>query len=120
MKKLMLMSFAFVLFVSLSAMAQYGGTQDPAKQDTTKADKASTKATSLSAKVSDDGKTLTGDKDGKSYTVSNPEVLKGHEGHDVIVKGHIDTAKNEIHVTSVKMGKENMKESGTKPDEMKK
>jgi len=121
MKKLMLVSFVFALFISMTAMAQYGGTQDPAaKQDAPKADKASTKAVSLSGKVGEDGKTFTSEKDGKSFTVSNPEALKGHEGHEVTVKAHVDAAKNEIHVTSVKMGKEDMKESGAKPDEMKK
>ena len=51
--------------------------------------------------------------------MSNPEVLKGHEGHEVTLKAHEDAAKNEIHVVSVKMGKGEMKESKTK-DEMKK
>ena len=37
--------------------------------------------------------------------MSNPEVLNGHEGHEVTLKAHEDAAKNEIHVVSVKMGK---------------
>jgi hypothetical protein len=55
----------------------------------------------------------------KSWTVTNPEALKGHEGHEVTLKAHEDAAKNEIHILSVKMGKGEMKESKTK-DEMKK
>jgi hypothetical protein len=71
-----------------------------------------------SGKVSDDGKSFVSDKDNKSWTVSNPEALKGHEGHEVRVKAHEDAARKEIHVVSVKMkgeGKEAMKK-----DEMQK
>ena len=71
----------------------------------TQVEKASTKAISLSGKVSADGKTFVSDKDNKTWTVSNPEALKGHEGHEVTLKAHVDEAKSEIHVTSVKMGK---------------
>ena len=120
MKKLMLISFAFALLVSTMAMAKNGAPQDAAKQDTMKAEKASTKAVNLSGKVGEDGKTFTNDKDGKSWAVSNPEVFKGHEGHEVSVKAHVDAAKSEIHVISVKMGKETMKDTAAKPDEMKK
>jgi hypothetical protein len=118
MKKLMLISFALALVMSLLALAQEATKPDEMKQDTMKAEKASAKAVSLSGKVSADGKTFV-DKDNKSWTVSNPEALKGHEGHEVTLKAHEDAAKNEIHVVSVKMAKGEMKES-TKKDEMKK
>jgi hypothetical protein len=62
-------------------------------------------AVSLSGKIGADGKTFI-DKDNKSWTVTNPEVLKGHEGHEVTLQAHVDAAKNEIHVVSVKMAKE--------------
>src|SRR5437016_2526689 len=113
MKKLMLISFALVLVMSLLALAQ-----ENMKPESMKAEKTSTKAVSLSGKVSADAKTFV-DKDNKSWTVSNPEALKGHEGHEVTLKAHEDATKNEIHVLSVKMGKGEMKES-TKKDEMKK
>lgn len=41
------------------------------------------------------------DGDQKILTVSNPDALKGHEGHHVAVTGHIDGDK--IHVENVKM-----------------
>ena len=118
MKKLMLISFALTLVMSLLALAQEATKPGEMKQETPKAEKASPKAVSLSGKVSADGTTFV-DKDNKSWTVSNPEVLKGHEGHEVTLKAHEAAAKNEIHVVSVKMGKGEMKESKTK-DEMKK
>ena len=50
--------------------------------------------------------------------MTNPEGLKGYEGHEVTLKAHLDAAKNEIHVVSVKMGKDKMKET-KKNDETK-
>ena len=110
MKRLILISFALALVTSLLALAQETAKPGEMKQDTMKAEKASTKAVSLSGTISTDGKTFV-DKENKSWTVTNPEALKGHEGHEVTLKGHVDSAKNEIHVVSVKMGKEQMKET---------
>ena len=118
MKKLMSISFVLALAVSLLALAQETTKPGAMKPETTKAEKASAKAVSLFGKVSADGTTFV-DKDNKSWTVSNPDALKGHEGHEVTLKAHTDAAKNEIHVVSVKMGKAQMKEA-TKTDEMKK
>jgi len=118
MKKLMLISFALALVMSLLALAQEATKPGEMKQETPKGEKASPKAVSLAGKVSADGKTFV-DKDNKSWTLSNPEVLKGHEGHEVTLTGHVDAAKNEVHVVSVKMGKAQMKDT-TKKDEMKK
>jgi pentapeptide MXKDX repeat protein len=92
---------------------------DQMKHDTMKADNMSKKAVSVSGKVSDDGKMFMSDKDNKNWMISNPEAVKGHEGHRVTVKAHLDAAKNEIQVTSVKMAKGEMKDS-MKNDSMKK
>ena len=45
------------------------------------------------------------DKGDKAWDVVNPEALKGHEGHHVIVKAHVYADKNQIHVMDVKMAK---------------
>ena len=117
MRKLFVIAFACALATSLAlAQGTYPSPSDQTKPDTAKAEKASTKAVSLAGKLSDDAKTFT-DKDGKSWTVSNPEALKGHEGHEVTLKAHLDADKKEAHVVSVKMGKDDMKET---KDEMKK
>jgi hypothetical protein len=55
---------------------------------------------------SDDGKSFTTDKDNKTYTIENSDAVKGHEGHDVRLSGHVDSGANSIHVTSVKMAGE--------------
>ncbi|HVO63848.1 MAG TPA: hypothetical protein VMT53_23190 [Terriglobales bacterium] len=116
MKKLLFICFALALAISLFALAQETGKAGQAKQETAKAEKTATKAMTVTGKVSADAKTFV-DKDNKSWTVTNPEALKGHEGHEVTLKAHVDAAKNEIHVVSVKMGKEQMK--GTKMEEKK-
>lgn len=117
MKKLMFISFALALAISLVALAQNANKAAQTKQETAKTEKAPVKAVAVTGKVSADAKTFV-DKDNKSWTVTNPEALKGHEGHEVTLKAHVDAAKNEIHVVSVKMGKDEMKET-TKKEEKK-
>lgn len=109
MKKVLALCFAFVLVLSMVAVAQDASSSasTSAKQDSSQ---SAAKADSISGKVSDDGKTVT-DKDGKSWTVSNPEALKGHEGHQVTLKGDVDSSKNEVKVDSVKMAGDNMSEA---------
>jgi hypothetical protein len=48
------------------------------------------------------------DKDGKSWTISNPDAVKGHEGHHVILQAQVDADKGEVHVMSLKMAKGSM------------
>lgn len=102
-KKLMNIFFALSLLMSVVLVAQ-----DTMKQDTMKND-ASTKAVSVTGKISDDGKTFVSDKGGKSWTISNPEAIKGHEGHHVTLKAHVYADKNEVHVMSLKMAADSMK-----------
>ena len=103
MKKLMAIVFALSLLTSFSLVAQ-----DTMKQDTMKSD-ASAKAASVTGKISDDGKTFVSDKDGKTYTISNPDAVKGHEGHHVTLKAKVSPDKNEVDVVSLKMAGDNMK-----------
>jgi hypothetical protein len=118
MKKLLLIAFACALATSLLALAQGTYPSDQTKRDTPKVEKAATAAVSLSGQISADGKTFV-DKDGKSWTVANPDAVKGHEGHEVTLKAHPNAEKNEVHIVSVKMGKDEMKETKEK-DDMKK
>jgi len=111
-----LMSICF-LAASLAAVAQSGDAMkqdtmqqgDQMKHDDMSAANMAKKSVSVSGKVSDDGKMFMSDKDNKNWMISNPDAVKGHEGHHVTVKGHVDAAKNEIHITSVKIGKDEMK-----------
>lgn len=49
--------------------------------------------------------TFVTDEDGKVWSVMNPEVLKGHEGHHVELSAHVYADKSAIHIMSVKMVK---------------
>ena len=102
MKKTSLVLLAFTLTMGAIALAQYGTTPsgDQKKSDTMKS-----KTVSISGKISTDGQSLVSDKDGKSWTISNPEAVKGHEGHHVIVTAQADKAKGELQVVSLKMAK---------------
>ena len=102
MKKLILVSFALALVMSLLTLAQDTTKPSQTKQEAAKAEKTAAKAVTLTGKVSPDGKTFV-DKDNKSWTVTNPETLKGHEGQEVTLTAQTDPAKKEIHVISVKM-----------------
>jgi hypothetical protein len=103
MKKLMTISFVLALLMYAVAVAQYGA-QSP---DNSKSS-MSMKAVSITGTISDDGKMFVNDKDGKSWTISNPDVVKGHEGHHVTLQAHLDADTNEIKVLSLKMAKDNM------------
>lgn len=104
MKKLMTICFALALLTCGVALAQDSMQNDSMKNDNMKAD-ASKKAVHVMGKISDDGKTFVSDKDSKSWTISNPEAIKGHEGHHVILTAHVYADKNEVHVMSLKMAK---------------
>ena len=103
MRKLMTIVFALSLLTSFSLVAQ-----DTMKQDTMKSD-TSAKAASVTGKISDDGKTFVSDKDGKTWTITNPDAVKGHEGHHVTLKAKVSSDKNEVDVVSLKMAGDNMK-----------
>ena len=98
MKKLMAICFAFVLVISVVAVAQDAAQQTAGKQDYSQ----SSKDKSVSGKVSNDGKSIVDDH-GKTWTVSNPDAVKGHEGHEVTLLGDVDKSKNQVRVDSVRM-----------------
>lgn len=95
---------------------QSGDQQGAATKSTDQSSAAGKKAGSeklskLKGKISDDGKTFTSDKDSKSWTIENPDAVKGHEGHEVSVRAHVDADKNSINVMSLKMAGERASKS---------
>jgi pentapeptide MXKDX repeat protein len=102
MKKLMTICFALCFALALLTVG-VASAQDNMKNDNMKTD--SSKPIQVTGKVSDDGKMFVNDKDSKSWTISNPEAVKGHEGHHVILTAHVYADKNEVHVMSLKMAK---------------
>ena len=103
MKKLMIILFALALLMSAVALAQYAAQQPDNSKSST-----SMKAVSVTGKISDDGKMFVSDKDSKSWTISNPDAVKGHEGHHVTLQAQVDADKSEVHVESLKMAKDSI------------
>jgi len=103
MKKLTTFCLIFGLLLCGLTVAQ-----DSMKQDNMKADSTS-KAVKVTGKISDDGKSFTGDKDSKTWTIQNPDAVKGHEGHHVTLTAHVYADKMEVHVMSLKMASDSMK-----------
>jgi pentapeptide MXKDX repeat protein len=100
MKKLVVICFVLGLLTLGLASAQ-----DTMQNDSMKAD-ASKNAIDVKGKISDDGKSFVADKDGKSWTIVNPDAIKGHEGHHVVLNAHVYPDKMEVHVMSLKMVKQ--------------
>ena len=99
MKTLVTICFALALLTFGVASAQENMHNDNMKGD------ASMKSVHVTGKVSDDGKTFVGDTDSKSWTINNPEAVKGHEGHHVTLTAHVYADKGEVHVMSLAMVK---------------
>jgi hypothetical protein len=99
MRKLMTICLALAILSFGMAVAQ-----DTMNNDTMKAD-APKKAVKVTGKISDDGKTFVTDSDSKSWTIKNPEAVKGHEGHHVTLTAHVYADKGEVHVMSLAMVK---------------
>lgn len=99
MKKLMVLVVALFLVVGASAFAQ-DTMQAPADKMAPAAPLKNLKGT---VKMDGDKITFVLDKDGKSWDVINPETLKDHVGHHVLLSAHVYADKNSIHVMSVKM-----------------
>jgi len=98
MKKLMVICFALALLTFGVASAQDNMQNDNMKSDMPK-------TTDVKGKISQDGTKFVSDQDKKSWTIVNPEAVKGHEGHHVILTAHVYPDKNEVHVMSLKMVK---------------
>ena len=107
MKRIAVTLFTLALSICLAAVAQDTSTQQPSGSTTASTTKTTSgKLEHLKGKISDDGKSFTTDQDNKTYTIENSAKVKGHEGHDVVLGGHVDASNNSIHVTSVKMASE--------------
>jgi hypothetical protein len=115
MKKWIFVLLAVALLTPVAALAQHSSKAAEAKPAILKASKFSTKAVTISGQVSLDGKALVSEEN-DIWSVSNPNVLAGHEGQQVSVKCQILPDKNEIHVFSVKAVLMEVKSASNKAD----
>ncbi len=88
-----------LLFCSVDAA------QDTMNHDDGQKTYASSKPIQLAGKISNTGQTFVSDKDSKSWTIVNPDAVKGHEGQHVVLAANVDADKNEVNIVSVKTGK---------------
>jgi hypothetical protein len=111
MKAYFVIALALCVGLSMTAVAQYDSKAAPEKGQA-----ATAPAKSIEGTVKAEGGTLTfvSDKDQKSWTVDNPEVLKGHENHHVKVKAQVDAEKGSIHITDVRMSEAAKKDDMSK------
>jgi hypothetical protein len=100
MKKAMAICFALFLLT-------YGvvAAQETMNRDDGQKTYASQKPIQLSGTISNTGQTFVSDKAGKSWTIINPDAVKGHEGQHVLLTANVDADKNEVNVVSLKMAK---------------
>jgi hypothetical protein len=115
MRKLLLAVALFALVVG-TAYGQYGS--QPAATTQHQVGKKSTANPPLKTipgTISDDGKTFTSDSDKSTWTLKNPENVKGHEGHHVNLQAHVYSDSKELHVMKVTMmgGKSGKKKGGS-------
>jgi hypothetical protein len=100
MKRLSLLCLAFS-FVGLGLPIVSLANQQPTTQD--KQDEKKPQLMDIKGTVrSENGKiTFVADEGGKSWDVVNPETLKDHVSHHVLVNAHVYPDKGQIHVMSV-------------------
>ena len=91
MKKFVLSFIAVPLLLPVYA---FGQNHNAAKS-------SSAKAITISARVSDDGKSLIA-KNGEPWSVANPEALAGHENQQVKIKCLKILADHQLRVLSLK------------------
>jgi len=82
-----------VLMISFAAVAQDAA--QPAKSQ-------SRRTISLSGTMSENGSVLLRDSEGKTWTVTNPELLQGYAGQEVTIHGQLLPENHELRVVSVK------------------
>jgi len=114
MKKWSLVLLAVALLMPITAVAQHSSKAAEAKPGS-KTSIVARKAVSIFGQISKDGKTLVSEEN-DIWSVTNPNVLAGHEGQQVSVKCQVNPDKNEIHVFSVKVALMELKPASNKTD----
>lgn len=134
MKRLLTIAFAFLVTCSITLFAQSTSgaaqTDNQAAKTDKKVDKAEKKEAKAAAKgkdmsltgwiKSEDGKTkFVNDKDKQSWDISNPDAVKGHEGHHVSIKAKLNEADHSLTVDKLKMMRKAKQTEETKKEEEK-
>jgi hypothetical protein len=97
--------FVFSLLLCAVLLCTVAPAQDTMNHDDGQKTYASSKPIQLAGKISNTGETFVSDKDSKSWTIVNPDAIKGHEGQHVLLTANVDADKNEVNVVSLKLTK---------------
>jgi hypothetical protein len=97
MKRIFIAVFSLMVLVSLGGWAKTNSKQEKSSTP------AASKAMNITGTVSANGKMFTTDKTNKSWKIDNPDEVKAHEGHHVMLNANEDAATDSLHVNSVKM-----------------
>ncbi len=101
MRKLFLIAIlALAIPVAFAQDAQTSGTSG---KSTHKMKAENPPLKTIRGTISADGKTFTPDKGKETWTLKNPEDVKGHEGHHVDLNAHVYKDTHELHVMKVTM-----------------
>jgi hypothetical protein len=100
MKRLIAICLALSL-VAIPALVA----QDTQNHDDGQRTLATEKPIDLRGTISNTGETFVTDSDGKSWTILNPDAVKGHEGQHVILTANVDADQREVTVASLKVVK---------------
>jgi hypothetical protein len=134
MKRLLTIAFAFLVTCSITLFGQTTSgaaqTDNQAAKTDKKVDKAEKKEAKAAAKgkdmsltgwvKSEGGKTtFVNDKDKQSWDISNPDAVKGHEGHHVSIKAKLNEADHSLTVDKLKMMRKAKQTEETKKEEEK-
>jgi hypothetical protein len=99
MKKQLALALALSV-VSLGVPVFASGLPHATSQDEKKPALSTVRGT---VKADGDRRSFVDDKDGKSWEVDNPEMLKDHTGHHVELSCQVDPDNQKIHVVKVTM-----------------
>lgn len=103
MKKTLVLAAIVALTLAVSsAFAQYASPTSSG-QSTQKSSTENPPLKTIRGTISADGKTFTPDKGKDTWTLKNPEDVKGHEGHHVDLNAHVYKSTHELHVMKVTM-----------------
>lgn len=102
MKKMALIPLAALLVLTTLSTGAAQSENSP-KLSSTRAEKQSKKAITISGTIGAEGMTLISDKDNRVWNVTNPDSLKPSEGRRVTVKAHAIPGMSEITVTVVRL-----------------
>jgi len=107
MRKRILLSMVAIFFATLPVWAQDAKPAgEQAKPAPINMDKLSKKPVSITGRVSEDGMSLVGEKDLKTYKVLNPDFVRENAGQMVRVSARVSKDNVEILVSSVMVQEE--------------